>query len=242
VLVGACAPRRAAAPPTRPSRTIAAHSLGGAPIEVFTCGQGPGGLLVIGGTHGDERGSALLVRELVVRLACPATPVTIVWAVNPDGLATARRANARGVDLNRNLPTRSWTARATHGSGPLSEPESRALYDVILRARPSFTLSVHEGSDALVDYDGPAATAAAALATCTGLPVERLGARPGSLGSLIGVDWGLPLVTLELPRWTSRLDADQLWARYGPCLLYAVATHARLAPDANGLRPASEVR
>jgi len=245
-LLAACAPRHPPVAPALPQRAVVAYSVGGAPIEVFTCGQGHGGLLVVGGTHGDERGSALLVRQLALRLTCPAsgTPVTIVPWLNPDGLWSASRANARGVDLNRNLPTRSWTPHASHGHAPLSEPETRALYELLRRARPAFTLSVHEGSEALVDYDGPAYEASARVAACAGLPVERIGAHPGSLGSLVGVDWGLPLVTLELPRWTSRLESDELWALYGQCLRYAVevvpaiaAREAELAASPAGAPP-----
>jgi protein MpaA len=204
----------------------------GDPIEVFRCGQEPGGLLVVGGMHGDERGGAALVRELTIRLACPdgGGALTIVPVLNPDGLYEAARANAHGVDLNRNLPAHNWVPGPSHGGWPMSEPESRALYDVLVRANPAFVINVHEGTEPLVDWDGPAADAAQGLGTCTGLEVRRIGTRPGSLGSLVGVDWGRPLVTLELPRAASSLPVETLWATYGHCLLEAV----RRAPDAAG--------
>jgi hypothetical protein len=104
----------------------------------------------------------------------------------------------------------------------MSEPESRALYDVLVRANPAFVISVHEGTEPLVDWDGPAADAAQSLGACTNLEVRRIGALPGSLGSLVGVDWGRPLVTLELPRAASSLPVETLWATYGHCLLEAV--------------------
>ena len=208
----------------------------GDPIEVFRCGQEAGGVLVVGGMHGDERGGAALVRELTIRLACTdgGGALTIVPVLNPDGLYVAARANARGVDLNRNLPTQSWVPRPAHGGWPMSEPESRALYDVLVRANPAFVISVHEGTEPLVDWDGPAADAAQGLGACTGLEVRRIGALPGSLGSLVGVDWGRPLVTLELPRAASSLPVETLWATYGHCLLEAVgqAPDTRLAGSA----------
>ncbi len=206
-----------------PQWQVASHSVEGRPIDVLSCGTGLGGILVVGGTHGDELGSAALVRELALRLRCPAQrALTIVPALNPDGLGMAERTNARGVDLNRNMPTYNWAAWPSHGPEPMSEPESRALYDLLLRVRPSFTLSVHEAGAALVDWDGPADGAARALGACTGLVVQRIGAMPGSLGSLLGVDWGWPLVTLELPRDASRMSGEALWAIYGDCLLGAV--------------------
>jgi murein peptide amidase A len=163
------------------------------------------------------------VRELAVRIRCPAQGMlTIVPALNPDGLGMAERTNARGVDLNRNMPTHNWAPRPAHGPEPMSEPESRALYDLLLSVRPSFTVSVHEASEPLVDWDGPADDPARALGACTGLAAQRIGAMPGSLGSLLGVDWGWPLVTLELPREASRMSAEALWATYGDCLLVAI--------------------
>lgn len=222
-LLCGCALRPTSRPDVAPERQVVAHSVRGQPIEVVRCGTEPGGVLVVGGTHGDELGAAALVRELARRLRCPARgTVTVVTTLNPDGVDLAERANALGVDLNRNMPTSNWTARAAHGPEPLSEPESRALYDVLLRVRPSFTLSVHEGGEALVDWDGPADEAAQALGACTGLYAERIGSMPGSLGSLLGVDWGWPLVTLELPRSASRLPVDEVWATYGDCLLRAI--------------------
>ena len=248
VIVCGCALRPASTDRV-PRRNVAARSVRGDPIEVFTCGQGSGGVLVVGGMHGDERGSAALVRELTTRVRCPPADraLTILPALNPDGLDMAARANARGVDLNRNLPTRNWIPRPVYGLQPMSEPESRALYDVLRRVQPAVTISVHEGNTPLVDYDGPAADAAHALGACTGLEVRRLGARPGSLGSLVGVDWGRPLVTLELPRRASSLPVEALWASYGHCLLNAVtrlpdAADTRLArtspsPQRRGCRP-----
>lgn len=203
---------------------VLAYSVRAQPIDVVSCGPGPGGVLVLGGVHGDERGSAQLVRTLADGLRCGAgETVTVVAALNPDGLYAATRGNARGVDLNRNMAAWSWTPRPAHGCQPLSEPESRALDALLRRVRPVLTISVHEADVPLVDWDGPAGEAAAAIAACTGLPLQRIGARAGSLGSLVGNDWGWPLVTIELPRATSRLPADAVWERWGHCLLAAIA-------------------
>jgi protein MpaA len=234
VLASGCAALRPARPaPTGdvPRSQVVGHSVLGEPIEVFTCGRGTGGVLVVGGTHGDERASALVVRELAKRLRCPpgGCAVTILPAFNPDGLALVARGNARGVDLNRNLPARSWTRRPPHGDRPGSEPESRALHDLLVRVRPALTISVHESSLPLVDYDGPGAPTAHALAACIGLDTSKIGALPGSLGSLVGVDWGLAVVTVELPPEASRLSSEVLWARYGRCLLEAVVQHGAAA-------------
>ncbi len=215
---------RPAPPATAPEHSTVAYSVGAQPIDVFVCGSGPGGVLVLGGVHGDERGSAQLVRTLADRLRCPRNEaVTIVPALNPDGLQAATRSNARGVDLNRNLAAQSWTPRPAHGAQPLSEPESQTLDGLLRHVRPVLTISVHEGDVALIDWDGPASARASTLAACTGLPLQRIGARPGSLGALLGDDWGWPLVTIELPRATSELPPDTAWDHYGACLLAAIA-------------------
>jgi protein MpaA len=201
---------------------VAGHSVDGRPIDVLHCGA-LGGVLVVGGTHGDEPAGAALVRELAMRLPCPAgDTLTVVPALNPDGLGMAERTNARGVDLNRNLPTWNWTPLPEHGPEPTSEPESRALYALLLAVRPAFVVSIHQGRVSLVDWDGPADGAARALGACTGLAAQRIGAMPGSLGSLLGVDWGWPIVTLELPRDASALPIETLWAAYGDCLVAAI--------------------
>lgn len=214
---------RAGPPPAAPERIVAAYSVRGHAVDVVRCGRGPGGVVVLGGVHGDERGSALLVRMLAESLRCPADAiVTIVPGLNPDGLEVATRSNARGVDLNRNMPAWSWTPDASHGDEPLSEPESRALDDMLRQVRPVLIVSVHEADVPLVDWDGPASEPAAAIAACIGLPLQRIGPRPGSLGSLVGIDWGWPLVTIELPRATSQWPAETVWERYGSCLRDAI--------------------
>ena len=54
---------------------------------------------------------------------------------------------------------------------------------------------------ACVNYDGPAAPWAQAVAAACGWPARAdIGyPTPGSLGSWLGIDRGLPVLTLELP-------------------------------------------
>ena len=71
-----------------------------------------------------------------------------------------------------------------------------------------------------VDYDGPASGLANRMSTRCGLPVKKLGARPGSLGSYAGVDRRIATVTVELPGDASRWGTS--WERIGPALLEAM--------------------
>ena len=56
----------------------------------------------------------------------------------------------------------------------------------------------------------------------SGMPVRKLGSLPGSLGTLLGVDLGIPIVTVELPGAATRYSQQKLWDRYGEMLLVAI--------------------
>ena len=194
--------------------------------DALVLGAGDRAVLVLATIHGDEAAGTPLVRELARRLAAGEASVSggrvvILPVANPEGMAAGTRTNANGVDLNRNFPAANWSRRQSSGSEPLSEPESRRIFALLERHRPAVVVTLHQAA-ACVDYDGPAAELARAMSQACGLPVRRLGSRPGSLGSLVGVDRGLPIVTLELPRGADRMDAGELWRRYGEALLVAL--------------------
>ncbi len=105
-------------------------------------------VLVSGSTHGTEPAG----HAIVARLRKTSPRAVQVWTVrtfNPDGVARGTRQNARGVDLNRNLPSR-WRqggrAWDTYFPGPAaaSEPETRAEMRLIRRIRPQLTVHYHQ--------------------------------------------------------------------------------------------------
>ena len=166
-----------------------------------------GTLLVVGGVHGDEPASVDAVTELVEALAAGAPaggPVLLLPALNPDGLARGSKNSARDVDLNRNFPAANFSAAHAPGyfpgTAPLSEPETRALAQLVEREPVAAVVAVH-APFACVNYDGPAVAWAAAVAAACRWPARAdIGyPTPGSLGSWLGVDRGLPVLTLELP-------------------------------------------
>ncbi len=178
--------------------------------------MGPGGalqLLVFGAIHGDEPESAELCRRYLARLreAPPVADVLVVPVTNPDGLARASKDNRRDVDLNRNFAARSWVA--THppgyfpGTAPLSEPESLAIARLVDSLAPRVIVAVHQPFRC-VNWDGPAAELAARMSQACGYPaVASVGyPTPGSFGACYGVDRGLPVITLELPRLVEEAD------------------------------------
>jgi murein peptide amidase A len=167
-------------------------------------------LLLVGGIHGDEPASTEAVVELVERLRSSPPDGASVWlipALNPDGLVHNRKNNAHDVDLNRNFPARNFTR--THEAGydpgptPLSEPESTLLAALVKREAIDAVVSVH-APFACINFDGPAKAWAAAVSNASGWPVwESIGYEtPGSLGTWLGVDCGIPILTVELPQGT----------------------------------------
>ncbi len=180
----------------------------GRPLFAGPLGAGPGRpLLVVAGVHGNEPSSVEAVIELAATLRARPPTARAVWllpALNPDGLFAGRKNSARDVDLNRNFPARNFSAEHKPGyfpgPGPLSEPETRVLAGLLARLEWAGVVAVHAPL-ACINYDGPAAGWAGAMAAASGWPVQAdIGyPTPGSLGSWLGRDRGLAIVTLELP-------------------------------------------
>jgi len=123
--------------------------------------------------------------------------------------------------LNRNFPTANRIDCAKFGFGPLTEPESLAIKKLIGQYRPARIVSVHQPLGC-VDYDGPAKEIAEAVSAASDLPIRKLGAMPGSLGSYAGETLNIPTITLELPADAERLDQRELWQLYKQALLTAI--------------------
>ena len=242
-------------------RASSAKSVNGLPIYVRDVGPqtAPMRVLVVGGMHGDELSSASLALYWIgLAQAAPGnTRWRFVPALNPDGLLAqpATRANANGVDLNRNFPTPNWDRdariywekttrkdpRRWPGQRALSEPESRFLHSEMQRFKPHVIVSIH-APYGLLDFDGPSAPPS----RLGRLYLDQVGIYPGSLGNYGGVHNGMPVVTIELPNaMRTPLDAEmrQMWQdlerwmgeRVAPGPLVSGASGASGAGDA--LRP-----
>jgi protein MpaA len=186
-------------------------------------------VLVIGCIHGNETAGIAIARDLA---ADPATPGTTIWLVadlNPDGARAGTRANARGVDLNRNFPYR-WRhlgqpgAAEYAGRRPLSEPEARFATTLIETLHPAVTIWFHQAL-AVVDASGGARSIERRYARLVGLPLVRLRRYPGSAAS-----WqnhrlaGTTAFVVELP--PGRLDEHGV-ERFSDAV---IALAARLHP------------
>lgn len=188
-------------------------------------------VIVVGGIHGDEMSSVSLVFHWLALAQDPPAdmPMPINWrfipSLNPDGLLSvpSRRANANGVDLNRNFPTPHWARDARKywevrtrrdprrwpGKSALSEPESQFLHQQMDRFKPNLIVSVHAPYGVL-DFDGPAVPPS----RLGRLYLDQVGIFPGSLGNFGGVHKGVPVVTIELPsanRTPTDAEMRQMW-------------------------------
>jgi len=182
--------------------------------------------LIMATIHGNEPAGTPLVRRLATHLRqhpeiLDGRKVVLLRLTNPDGLAHRSRYNTHGVDLNRNFEAANRLNSKQSGLTALSEPESRAIRQVILQYQPDRIVSIHQPL-ACIDYDGPAQELAERMGQYCVLPVKKLGARPGSLGSYAGVTLGIPIITFEMLGSDSQLDTEALWQKYGRALVAAI--------------------
>lgn len=208
----------AAAPTMVSANPAAKHKAGPKPLRV----------LLMGGIHGDELTSASIVFRWMDMMPS-ATSSQFEWrvlpVVNPDGLLAKnpQRVNANGVDLNRNFPTPGWQQDAPRywvkrtrndprrypGPAPLSEPESRLVYEEMTHFHPDVIISVHAPYGVL-DFDGPDEPPH----RFGRLRLNQVGVYPGSLGNYSGVHRNVPVITIELPnaqKMPSQKETQRIW-------------------------------
>jgi len=211
---------------TPPRQHLIGRSVQGRPILVQIVGEGTDTALIMGSIHGDEPAAAVLVNGLVRHLQdnpqlLVGHRAVLLPVANPDGLIARTRENAHGIDLNRNFEAANRVDNSTNGLRSLTEPEAQALQSVIQEFAPSRIVTVHQPLNC-IDYDGPGQAIAARMAQSCDLPVKKLGAKPGSLGSYTGETLGIPTITLELPAEASKMSGLTLWQKYGKALMAAV--------------------
>lgn len=236
VLVLAGCQTEEATPQIQPGRVFGADktlglvigkSVQGRDIRCRIFGDGAETILIVAAIHGTEPAGTPLVERLAEYLQANRNLLTgkqvlLIPVANPDGFSMGTRGNARGVDLNRNFEAANRENSRQYGMVGLSEPESRALHGLIVTYRPDRIVSIHQPLRC-IDYDGQASDLANAMGNQCDLPVQKLGARPGSLGAYAGATLGIPIVTMELPSQAGSWSEDTLWKRYGKALLAAVS-------------------
>lgn len=177
---------------------------------------------LIAGTHGDEPESVYIQQQLVSWLeqqSAITPPLIIIPALNPDGLVKRTRGNARGVDLNRNLPASNWLPDADQeryfpGKTPQSEVENQFLLSLFQQYPPGFILSFHSWKP-MLNSNGDCEDILQHLHQHNGYPIVRETIddhpTPGSLGSYVSEKLNIPILTFECPTMEQRPDMYSIW-------------------------------
>ena len=137
---------------------VIGHSVRGSPIRATIIGasEAPCRALVIAGQHGDEPGAMEALRSLLVDWL-PPTGVSVAFlpCANPDGAAAGRRANAQGIDLNRDHQRlRSPECRAIHAFARSWAPDLVIDAHTFKARRRALTCHGFEwGADVMVEID-----------------------------------------------------------------------------------------
>ncbi len=212
-------------------------SVRGLPLEVYLPAHGVREL-VIAGFHGAEPETTVVLSRAMRAFSKPLDHAAVILAYNPDGLLLGTRANANGVDLNRNFSTRDWQAEPTSyrwtlddpdrvaigtGTAPASEPETQAIIQLIDQLQPEIIVSLH-GPLACID-DPNETPLGRAIAEHTGLPlVKDVGyPTPGSFGTW-AAEKKLPVITYEFEdesvEWLTRKHSPTLEALLSGTLVH----------------------
>jgi len=205
---------------------LVGRSVKGRPIMVQILGRGGDTTLIMGAIHGNESAGTIMVEQLSEYLRSnprllDGRRVVLLPCANPDGAAAKTRENLHGIDLNRNFEASNRVNSETNGHSALTEPEAQALQKIIKDYSPSRIVSIHQPLTC-IDFDGPARALATRMAQYCDLPIKKLGAKPGSLGSFTGEELKIPTITLELPESAANAGAAALWEQYGRSVVAAI--------------------
>ncbi len=189
--------------------TLFGNSSLGLPIMAYEFKANHPEVLILGGVHGDEIEGLWAAFGLLQSLMISSSyklNLTLVPQFNIEGVLNKTRMNGRGVDLNRNLPTKDWspevkTPRYNPGPSPNSEPENQALCKYIETMKPQFILSLHSWHPVL-NVNGNCLAQAEVLAKHTGYKIDSdIGyPTPGCLGTYAGIERSSPTLTYEIER------------------------------------------
>ena len=127
---------------------VIGHSVKGRAIVAYRLGQPTSTrkVVIMAGMHGDEPGPSRILYRLRDGRPVKGADIWIIPVYNPDGRARNTRQNAHGVDLNRNWPYH-WAnlgGATESGSGPASEPETKAVMAFLRQVRPAYVVSFHQ--------------------------------------------------------------------------------------------------
>ncbi len=221
LLVGGLAPDSTAGPAGETAgpageRRVIATSVEGRPIVArhFGAADAPVQLVVLGQMHGNEPGGRKVVAELASRPLPDGVGLWLVTSMNPDGHRRGSRANANGVDVNRNFP-QEWVRAGRggafwSGARAASEPETRGMMRFLAAVRPTAVLSFHQAFDVVDISHRRSRPAGRQLARYMGeraAVVRCVGPCHGTLTQWADATLGVIAITVEMDGRVSSAEA-----------------------------------
>lgn len=187
------------------------------------------GVLVLAGVHGNEPEGVIAANQLLEVLAKNyefSFDTQILPCLNPEGFFAGSRLNARGVDLNRNLPTKDWSREAFSpkyppGEHAASEIENKILIQLLEEFRPGLIISLHSFENYMMNINGDCRKIAEAMQIKNKYPIEEsIGyPTPGCLGTYAGIERDMPTITYEIRRGSTIKEILEL---HVPSLLMGI--------------------
>lgn len=179
-------------------------------------------ILLIGGVHGDEPEGVALAEAtlgwLKTQDAATVSPWVLIPRLNPDGLEKNQRVNGHGVDLNRNYPSSNWSEehkqdRYYPGPKPGSEPEIKAIVNLIKKIQPRIIIHCHSWEPCIVVTGEAGLADGQLLSQSSGYKlVEDIGyPTPGSLSHFGWHDLKIPVICIEEQEHT---PSCEVWPRF----------------------------
>lgn len=208
--------------------SVFGYSSLGLPIIAYEFRNKGPEVLILGGVHGDEVEGVVAAQGLLSHFMTSFPyhlNLVLVPQFNIEGVVNKTRGNARGVDLNRNLATKDWSAEVKtprYHPGPHagSEPENQALMKHLDEKKPRWVLSLHSWHPVL-NVNGDCRAEAEVLAKYTGYKIDDdIGyPTPGCLGTYAGLERPCPTLTYEIERG---LPATEILKIHVPAILEAL--------------------
>lgn len=189
--------------------------------------KGSAPILLMGGIHGDEPEGVELAEKTLAWLLedakKPQREVQNEWVVIPclnvDGFRKNERTNGRGVDLNRNYPSQSWSAafeKPRYNPGPSagSEPEIQGVVHLLKALSPKLVIHCHSWNPCVVASGERAIKDAQRLALSSGYEVvPEIGyPTPGSLSQFGWHDHQIPVICIEEQEGA---PLETVWPHFG---------------------------
>ena len=180
-------------------------------------------ILLMGGVHGDEPEGVRLAMETLHWLKAQPSQTIAPWIcipiLNVDGITKQTRTNARGVDLNRNYPSKDWSPTFTKdryfpGASRASEIEIQGVVEIIQSQRPRLIIHCHSYKPCIVGTGERATKDTDRLAKSSGFEAVKDIGYPtaGALSSYGWYDNQIPVICIEED--DSNKNLNLIWPRF----------------------------